>query len=244
MKAVGGWGKKVRIAAKEVDWHAFSIRWGAFMTGLWVMAFGIALMIRADLGLAPWDVLHMGLAMVTPLTVGMWLQLVGFTLVGLAAVLDRKWPGAGALLNMLLVGFFVDLFLAIPWLVTPVNIWGQWGMLIAGIAVMGIGCGLYIAPRLGAGPRDGVVLALSDRWGLSVGRVRLGMEVGVLVCGWMLGGPVFIGTLLFSLAIGPMMQTSIQFWEKMIEQWLGRGVHIEGIHQRAVRPYHHDGLGG
>ncbi|WP_107726808.1 YczE/YyaS/YitT family protein [Desmospora activa] len=215
---------------KEIHWYAFSIRWGSFLIGLWMMSLGIAMMIRANLGVAPWDVLHIGLSMVTPLTIGTWVQLVGFFFIALAAILDKKWPGPGALLNMLLIGFFVDLFLAMPWFVTPEQLWARWILMIVAIIIMGFGCGLYIAPQLGAGPRDGVVLALSRRYGWSVGRVRLGMEVTVMGLGWLLGGPVFVGTLLFSVMIGPMMQFWIQFWEKMIEQWLKRGVQIEGIH--------------
>lgn len=232
------------MAATEIDWYAFFIRWGAFLVGLWIMALGIAMMVRANLGVAPWDVLHMGLAMVTPLTIGMWVQLVGFLFITLAAIIDRKWPGPGALLNMLLVGFLVDLFLAIPWFVTPEQLWARGIMMMVSILFLGVGCGLYIAPRLGAGPRDGVVLAISKRFRWSVGRVRLGMEVAVMGLGWLLGGPVFVGTLLFSVTIGPLMQFWIQFWEKMIEQWLRRGVHIEGINQRSVRPHHHDGFSG
>lgn len=213
------------------------------MVGIWVMALGIVMMIQADLGLAPWDVLHMGLAYVTPLTVGMWLQIVGFILVALASLLDRKWPGPGAVLNMILVGFFVDAIMAFGWVPSPDTLWGRTALLIMGFIVIGIGNGLYIAPRLGAGPRDGLVLVLAKRLGQSIGRMRIVIEVSVLTLGWLLGGPVFIGTLLFSVLIGPMMQVSIGFWEKQIDQWLRRGVMVENIHQGALRTHHHDGFG-
>ncbi|MFC4076858.1 YczE/YyaS/YitT family protein [Salinithrix halophila] len=215
---------------KQTDWRVFSVRWGAFMAGIMVMALGIAVMIRAQWGLAPWDVFHMGLAINTPLTVGTWLQIVGLVLITAAAVIDRKLPGPGAVLNMILVGWLVDHYLAQPWMQTPVDGWGQGLMMLAGLLLVGIGNGLYIAPRLGAGPRDGVVMALSERWGFSISRVRMSMELSVLAAGWFLGGPVFVGTVLFSVLIGPMMQTSIRFWEKMIEQWLRRGVSVEDIH--------------
>ncbi|PTX58428.1 hypothetical protein C8P63_11615 [Melghirimyces profundicolus] len=225
-------------------WRPFLIRWGAFLAGLWIMALGIALMIKAGLGLAPWDVFHMGLAMVTPLTVGTWLQLVGLAVLTGASVLARRLPGPGAVLNMFLVGLFVDRLLASAWLKTPGAPVSQWGMLLCGLALIGLGNGLYIAPRLGAGPRDALVIVLSEKLGISISRIRLILEVSVLVVGWLLGGPVYFGTLLFSLTIGPMMQVSIQFWGKMIEMWTGRGVTVEGIHQRTLRSHHHDGFGG
>ncbi len=206
------------------------------------MALGIALMIRARLGLAPWDVLHMGLANVTPLTVGTWLQLVGLAVISLASIIARRWPGPGAVLNMLLVGLFVDWFLQSEWLFAPETLYGRWLALLSGLVLIGVGNGLYIAPRLGAGPRDALVLVLADKLSLSISWIRVLLEVSVLAAGWLLGGPVFVGTLLFSLSIGPMMQLSIQFWEKMIKQWLGRGVGIEGVHQRTLRPHHHDGF--
>lgn len=214
------------------------------MAGLWVMSLGIAVMIRAEAGLAPWDVFHMGLAIVTPLTVGMWLQLVGLAVITLAAVLARRLPGPGALLNMLLIGWFVDGLLWSGWLETPESLFGKLLMLLAGLGLIGLGNGLYIAPQLGAGPRDALVLVLSEKTGISLSRVRLVLEVGVLVAGWLLGGPVGAGTLLFSVLIGPMMQVSIQFWDKMMKKWLGRGDTVEGLHQRKVRTHHHDGFGG
>ncbi|OYD09161.1 hypothetical protein CHM34_03455 [Paludifilum halophilum] len=220
------------------------IRWGAFMVGIWVMALGIVMMIQAEMGLAPWDVFHMGLANISPLTVGMWLQIVGFILVSLASLLSKKLPGPGAVLNMILVGFFVDLLLGAGWIPTPDPIWAKIVLLLVGLLVMGIGNGLYIAPRLGAGPRDGLVIVLSERLSQPIRRVRAVMEISVLIMGWLLGGPVFIGTLLFSVSIGPMMQTSIQFWERQIDQWLGRGVPVENINQRTLRSYHHDGFSG
>ncbi len=222
----------------------FLIRWSAFMAGLWVMSLGIAVMIRAEMGLAPWDVFHMGLASVTPLTVGMWLQLVGVAVVTLAAVIAWKLPGWGAIINMMLMGWFVDGWLWTGWLETPDSLWGQSIMLLTGLALIGLGNGLYIAPRLGAGPRDALVLVLSEKTGSPLSRVRLLLEVGVLIAGWLLGGPVGAGTLLFSVSIGPMMQLSIQFWDKMMKQWLGRGDAIESIHQRKVRIDDHDGFGG
>ncbi|MFD1434947.1 YitT family protein [Kroppenstedtia eburnea] len=245
MKLATGEGKQEAQSIRP-KWRPFLIRWSAFMAGLSVMSLGIAVMIRAEMGLAPWDVFHMGLASVTPLTVGMWLQLAGAAVVTLAAVLARKWPGWGAIINMMLMGWFVDgwLWVGWLWLETPSSAWGQSLMLVTGLVLIGLGNGLYIAPRLGAGPRDALVLVLAEKTSIPLSRVRLLLEVGVLVAGWLLGGPVGAGTLLFSVLIGPMMQLSMQFWDKMMKQWLGRGDVIEGIHQRKVRTDDHDGFGG
>ncbi|SDW66273.1 hypothetical protein SAMN05444487_10568 [Marininema mesophilum] len=223
--------------------RVWMIRWGAFFCGLAIMALGIAMMVRADWGLAPWDVLHMGLAIQTSLSVGTWLQAVGLGTILIAALLDKKIPGPGAILNMILVGWLVDRYLEQSWLIEPSLWWEKAFLMGLGFLLIAIGNGVYIAPRLGAGPRDGIVIAINKRWNYSISRVRMTMEISVLLLGWMLGGPVFIGTVLFSIFIGPFMQVSIRFWEKMMEQWLGRREVDESFDQRKVRTYYHDGFG-
>ncbi|GGE13146.1 hypothetical protein GCM10011571_13200 [Marinithermofilum abyssi] len=225
------------------DWKSWLIRYSAFLAGMWIMALGIVLMIKAELGLAPWDVFHMGLAYVTPLSVGMWLQMIGLILIVLTVWLSRRMPEPGTLLNMLLVGLFVDGILSLDVIHTPDTYWERGLLLVSGIGLIGLGNGLYIAPHVGAGPRDGLALVLAEKLQWPIGRVRTVMELSVLVWGWLLGGPVFIGTLLFSVAIGPMMQHSIQFWEKLLEERLGRGDGREDIHQGPLRAHHHDGFG-
>jgi uncharacterized membrane protein YczE len=195
--------------------------------GLIVMSFGIALMITAGLGSAPWDVLHIGLTEHFGLTIGTWTVIMGFLLLLLSVILTKEWPKLGAYLNMLLVGGFVDLFLFL--MDTPHILVLKLAMLLVGILIMGFGIGLYISPQCGAGPRDSVMLALSLKTGMSVARVRVLMEVCVLFTGWLLGGPVFIGTILFSLLIGHITALSLSF----CQQWLGRrverGMQVENI---------------
>lgn len=116
-------------------------RWLIFMVGLIIMAFGIVLMIRADVGSAPWDVFHIGLTIQLGLTIGTWSILAGFIVIGLTSLLTRSWPQWGAFINMVLVGVFIDLFMLVPWIQTPIFFLGQLGMLIIGIVIIGYGIG-------------------------------------------------------------------------------------------------------
>ncbi|EGL83515.1 protein of unknown function DUF161 [Caldalkalibacillus thermarum TA2.A1] len=217
------------------------IRWLIFMLGLMVMSFGIVLMIRADMGNAPWDVFHIGLYYQFGLTIGLWSILVGIAIIALTWLLTRTKPQAGAVINMLLVGVFIDLFLLLPWLKTPGHWGGQLVMLLVGIVVMGYGIGLYIAPRCGAGPRDGLMIAISEKTGWKVQWVRTGMEMVVLIAGWLLGGPVFVGTLLFSLLIGPIVGFTLPQCQTVVDKLIG-GVSFENLNKRPIRVNHHDGV--
>jgi uncharacterized membrane protein YczE len=182
-----------------------SLRWLIFMIGLIIMAFGIVLMIRADIGSAPWDVFHIGLTIQLGLTIGTWSIIAGFFIIGLTSLLTKSWPQLGALINMFLVGIFIDLFMLVPWIQKPDAFIGQLIMLIMGIIIIGYGIGLYIAPKCGAGPRDSLMLALTQISGWKVQWVRGVLEIVVLIAGWLLGGPVFIGTIIFSLGIGTIV---------------------------------------
>jgi len=215
-----------------------------FVAGLWTMSLGVVLTIQANLGVSPWDVLHIGLAKTTSLSIGMWVQLVGLVLVAVTAWMKRRLPEIGTVLNMVLVGLFIDALLYLDWIPAPSSLLVRWIFLVLGIGLAGFGAGMYIASRLGAGPRDGLTLVLSERTGWSISRIRTVMEVAVLVIGGLLGGPVSVGTLLSSVLIGPVMHVSIQFWEKRLKTVAGRGVQLESVHQRPVRTDHHDGFGG
>ncbi|MCR6106211.1 YitT family protein [Salipaludibacillus agaradhaerens] len=207
----------------ETPWF----RWGVFLMGLIVMSFGIALMITAGLGSAPWDVLHIGLTKHFGFTIGTWTVIMGFLLLLLSVILTKEWPKLGAYLNMLLVGGFVDLFLFL--MDTPHILVLKLVMLLVGILIMGFGIGLYISPQCGAGPRDSVMLALSLKTGMSVARVRVLMEICVLFIGWLLGGPVFIGTILFSLLIGHITALSLSFCQQWLDRRVERGMQVENI---------------
>lgn len=171
------------------------------LLGLEICGVGLAFIIRADLGLDSWNVLHQGLSEQTAISIGLITILVGFALFGVSLPLGEQ-IGLGTLLNVLLIGATIDLVL---WpLNEPSSPVLQWLFLIGGTVAFAVGSGFYIGAGLGPGPRDSVMTSLARR-GLRVGVVRTGIEITVLALGWMLGGSVGIGTLLFALAIGPLV---------------------------------------
>lgn len=182
--------------------------------GLLVFGLAITLMIRANIGLDPWSVLHQGLSQVTGLSFGQITQVVGLGLITLNFAFLRLRPGLGTALNMIMVGVWVDVFQRQRWLPTvPSGFWAE-GIVVfvLGIVLCGLAIGLYISPRLGAGPRDDFVLGWALRLKRSVRLVRGGLELTVLTLGFLLGGKVGLGTLLFALLIGPVMQLFLRLF--------------------------------
>ncbi|WP_347568857.1 YitT family protein [Evansella sp. AB-P1] len=208
--------------------QAWIFRWSVFLIGLIIMSFGIALIIRADLGSAPWDVLHIGLTEQVGLTVGTWTIIMGFLLLVVATCISKEIPKLGAFLNMLFVGLFVDLFLFI--IHTPDVLFLKGFYLVVGILIMGLGIGIYISPKCGVGPRDSLMLAVSQKTGFTVAQVRITMELIVLGAGWLLGGPVFVGTILFSVTIGHVTGVSLVWCQIWIDRRMERGIKVENIH--------------
>ncbi|WP_433316336.1 YczE/YyaS/YitT family protein [Micromonospora chersina] len=172
------------------------------LTGLALFGASVALMVRADLGLSSWDVLHQGLASRTGLPLG-WIVNGVALLVLLLWFPLRQRPGVGTVANVALVGLALDAVLAV--LPPPSALPTRVGLLLLGILLNGVATGLYLGARLGPGPRDGLMTGLAAR-GLPVGRVRTGIELAVLAVGWLLGGTVGPGTLLYALSIGPLAQ--------------------------------------
>jgi uncharacterized membrane protein YczE len=172
------------------------------MVGLALFGLGISLLIVAELGLAPWDVLHQGISKRTGIPIGTVIILIGLLLLILWIPLKER-PGLGTLLNALEIGLVVDLVL--PRLPHLESLPARGALLLAGIVLVGVGSGLYIGAGLGAGPRDGLMLGF-ERLGLSVRAARTLIEVSVLGAGWALGGRVGVGTVLFAVGIGPLVQ--------------------------------------
>ncbi|CAN5390395.1 membrane protein [soil metagenome] len=172
----------------------FQLFWGLCLYG-----FSMALMLRANLGLDPWDVLHQGIAPSLGLSFGMTVNLVGLVVLLLWIPL-RQRPGVGTVLNIVVIGTAVDLSLLI--LPTPEGYAARFAFLIGGIILNGIAGGAYIGAGLGPGPRDGLMTGLCARTGWPVKIVRTAIELAVLTIGWMLGGTVGVGTVLYAVSIG------------------------------------------
>lgn len=188
-----------------------------FVSGLFILAFGAATVIEAKLGVASWDVLHIGLARQSLLSIGAWVQIVGIAMILMASALERKQPQIGSAINILLIGYFLNWIL--DWHVIPSAdvLWKSILLLVCGVGMMGLGSGMYVATALGAGPRDGMTLILAKMSGRSVRFVRTGLEVAALFCGWLVGGPISIGTFVVVVLVGPIMQASLYFWRRQIE---------------------------
>jgi uncharacterized membrane protein YczE len=219
-----------------------SFQWLVFFSGLLIMAFGVALMVRAELGSAPWDVLHIGLFLQLGLSIGTWSIIIGLTIIIATALMERKPPMTGAFLNMLFVGLFIDGFLNLPFMITPESLFMKMTMLFLGIIILGFGIGLYIASECGAGPRDHFMLVMTERTGVPVSKIRLYMELAVLFLGWVMGGPVSYGTIIFCLTIGIIVGITLPFCRKRVNVILDWSEHGENINKRKIRLDHHDGI--
>lgn len=175
-------------------------RTAMLLAGLVLYGASSALLVLAGLGLGPWDVLHQGLARSLGGQVGTWSIVVG-ALVLLAWVPLRQRPGVGTLANVVLVGLTINATLAV--VPPPDGRVAQVAVMLAGVLLNGVATGLYIGAGLGPGPRDGLMTGLAAR-GHSVRVVRTGIELTVLAAGWLLGGSVGVGTVVYALAIGPL----------------------------------------
>jgi uncharacterized membrane protein YczE len=172
------------------------------LVGLFLYGIAIALMVRAGIGVAPWDVLTQGIVRQTGLGFGLVVFLTS-VLVLLLWIPLRQKPRFGTIANALLVGPFADLGLHV---LPQQTVWWAQGLTFAlGLLLLAAASGLYIGASFGPGPRDGLMLGLHRRFGVRVGVARTGIEVTVLAIGWLLGGQVGIGTALEALLIGPMV---------------------------------------
>lgn len=174
--------------------------------GLTLYGFSMALMVRAELGLDPWDVFHQGVAARVGLSMGTVTIIVG-ALVLLAWIPLHQRPGLGTVSNVVVIGLALDASLAVlpPVHGPPVRV----ALLAAGIVLNALAGAAYLGARFGAGPRDGLMTGLVRRTGRSVRLVRTSIEVTVLVCGWLAGGTVGAGTVAYALLIGPLLHRTI-----------------------------------
>lgn len=179
-------------------------RWARLLLGLWLFAVGTFMTLESKLGLSPWDVLNDGLRRRTPLSFGTAVILVGVVLVVATTVAGMR-PGPGTITNMLLIGVFVDVLLALG-IDSGASTWPYWAKVVltlAGIVLVGLGTALYIGAGLGAGPRDGLMVLIATRARVRIGVARALVEGTAFFAGALLGGSLGLGTVLFALGIGP-----------------------------------------
>lgn len=186
----------------------YVVRYCLLLLGLSLLSFGTLLSVKAQLGVSAWTVFHLGIGRHIGWTQGQVSQAVGLLIVAFSYFLGIK-PASATILNMILVGGIYDRLNAANFLATPADLFTRCLFLLLSVVVMGTGTSLYISVKLGAGPRDSLMLALTKRTGWRVAVVRNSIELGVLVVGTLLGGPFGIGTLLYALAIGPVLETDL-----------------------------------
>jgi uncharacterized membrane protein YczE len=182
-------------------------RGAALLTGLIGYGFSMAVMVRSGLGLDPWDVFHQGLANRTGMTIGIATAVVGVAVL-LAWIPLRNRPGIGTVANVVVIAITVDAALA--FLPEPTGLPVRIAMMVGAVLLNAVSTVLYIGAGLGPGPRDGLMTGLVARTGLSVRLVRTSIEATVLVVGWLLGGTVGIGTVVYAFGIGPLVQLTLR----------------------------------
>jgi len=188
----------------------WGLRFIQLLTGLCVFGLGAALMVRANLGLDPWNVFHQGLSGLTGLSLGL-LSILSGVVVMLLWIPLRQKPGIGTIANILVIGLSLDLFL---WMLPEFQGWPlRLGALALGVVLTGIGSAAYIGVGMGTGPRDGLMVGLNQRLGWSIRISRMLVEVVVLAIGWLLGGVAGVGTVVFALAIGPLVQLFLPWFQ-------------------------------
>lgn len=188
-------------------WIGWSARGTALLVGLYLYGFSMALMVRAGLGLDPWDVFHQGLSMRTGMSIGLASAVTGVVVL-LAWIPLRNRPGVGTIANIVVIAVAVDSTLA--WLPAPSAMAVRVAFLVGGVLLNAIATVLYVGAGLGPGPRDGLTTGLVHRTGRSVRLIRTTIEVIVVATGWLLGGNVGVGTLLYALGIGPLIQAVLR----------------------------------
>jgi len=195
----------MKLNFEALNVHRTIIRYLAFFGGLFLVANGAVCTINASLGVNPWDVFHIGMATQTGLTIGRIHQLTGFTVLAISYFFKVRIH-IGTVLNMIFLGLFIDMVIALDYLPYPNQLWTAILLYLVGVIVFGLGVALYISPNVGAGPRDSLMLALTKATRLKTGVIRTIMEVAVAIIGYLLGGPLGFGTVIFALTLGFFME--------------------------------------
>ena len=206
----------------------FALRLLRLIWGLFLYALGIVITLKAHIGYAPWDVLHAGLAgTLGGSTIGAASIATGLLVIAIAVLLGER-VGLGTLLNMLLIGVFMDAILETGILPQASGYAPGAAMMLAGLFVIAFGSYFYIGSAFGAGPRDSLMVALTRKTKLPVGAVRAGIELAAALVGWRLGGLLGIGTVLSAFAVGFCVQVVFRLLRfdptKVVHEALGRSL--------------------
>lgn len=188
-------------------WRSEGSRWRArprtvlvLLIGLWLFGTGEAMLVNAALGNAPWTVFAQGISVRTGIAIGVATFFTSVVVL-LMWIPLRERPGLGTVANAVVIAAALQVMIGV--LPTPESLAWRIAQVLVGIALVGIGSGLYLTTNLGPGPRDGLMTGIHERTGIAVTPVRLSIEIVVLAAGWLLGGTVGLGTVLFALLIGP-----------------------------------------
>ncbi len=192
-------------------------RYSFFFAGLLLFGFANAMAVKVKyLGLHPWEVLHVSLFQKFGFSIGTWSVLVGLALISVAWFVNRKYINIGTFLNTLLIGPFMDFFLWLDIIPEATNAWQDYAQLFTAILISSVAGGLYVAGGVGAGPRDGFMLSLSERTRLSVSQARIAVECVVLLIGFSLGGPIGVITFLYTFIQSPIFQVTLRWFQKLL----------------------------
>ncbi len=189
-------------------WRQFARDFAVIQFGFLLFGLSIAIMVQANLGTSPWVVLEVALTHYLPITLGEATILVALVITGIDMLL-RQPLGWGTIANMLSIGIWIDVVKPFVPAISG-NVWLQIPYLLLGALIMGFATAVYVGVNAGAGPRDSLMLAITRLGKVSVRASRTVIEIGVVLLGWLLGGPVGLGTLIFALAIGPAVQLAFR----------------------------------
>lgn len=188
-----------------------------FLLGLFLVSVSVVLMVQAELGPPPWDVLHLGLTNHLPFTLGQVMIGVGLIALGISWVLGVR-PYIASIVNMFLIGALVDLILAWGWFPVSEDMTVRVVYMLVGVVVLGLGSAVYLSANLGSGPRDSLMVALYRITGWRISIVRTILEVAAVVSGYLLGGLVGIGTIIFSLTAGIFLEFFMTMFKRISQR--------------------------
>lgn len=211
-------------AIPQVSWsapHPLTVRipwvtWIPLLLGLALFGLGEAMLVAARVGVSPWTVLAQGVALTTTLSIG-WASLLISGVVLLIWIPLRQMPGIGTLCNAVVISAMLEG--ALPYLPRPDTVWSGVIMAALGILIIGVGSGLYLIANCGPGPRDGLMTGIQRRTGWPVAAIRGAIEVTVVSLGFILGGTVGVGTLMFAIGVGPAVALGLSIVGGLATRW-------------------------